>query len=79
MFIYAKRPLSNLKGLFQLIWQRPTFPRSYPRSIIGPEGLNFRVRDGNGCDPLGIATRTVVEFPPVRIAIAYEECFGEVL
>ena len=36
--------------------RRPTFPHSYPCSIIGPEGLNFRVRDGNGCDPLGIAT-----------------------
>ncbi len=36
--------------------RRPTFPHSCPCSIIGPEGLNFRVRDGNGCDPLGIAT-----------------------
>jgi hypothetical protein len=25
-------------------------------SIIGLEGLNFRVRDGNGCFPFGIAT-----------------------
>ena len=36
-----------------LSWRRPTFPRSYPRSIIGPARLNFRVRDGNGCDPCG--------------------------
>ena len=36
--------------------RRPTLPHSYPCSTIGPEGLNFRVRDGNGCDPLGIAT-----------------------
>ena len=36
--------------------RRPTLPHSYPCSTIGPERLNFRVRDGNGCDPLGIAT-----------------------
>src|SRR5271155_4063544 len=42
-------------------WQRPTFPHSYPCSIIGPAGLNFRVRDGNGCDPRGMATRKPVK------------------
>ena len=40
--------------------RRPTLPHSYPCSTIGPEGLNFRVRDGNGCDPLGIATEKLV-------------------
>ena len=33
-------------------------------SIIGPPGLNGRVRDGNGCDPWGKATtkgRRVIE------------------
>ena len=40
--------------------RRPTLPHSYPCSTIGPEGLNFRVRDGNGCDPLGIATEKPV-------------------
>ena len=34
--------------------QRPTFP-GVP-GIIGSEGLNDRVRDGNGCDPLDIIT-----------------------
>ena len=44
-------------GLFVIYSRRrPTLPHSYPCSTIGPEGLNFRVRDGNGCDPLGIAT-----------------------
>ena len=38
------------------IRRRPTFPRSCPRSIIGPERLNCRVRNGNGCGPLGKAT-----------------------
>src|SRR5947207_13612817 len=36
--------------------QRPTLPRRYQRSTIGPGGLNFRVRYGNGCGPSGIAT-----------------------
>src|SRR5580765_3007929 len=29
----------------------PTLPRRCQRSTIGAEGLNFRVRNGNGCDP----------------------------
>ena len=29
--------------------QRPTFPGSFPPSIIGAEELNFCVRDGNRC------------------------------
>lgn len=36
--------------------RRPTLPRSCPRSTIGAEGLNCRVRNGNGCDPLAMAT-----------------------
>ena len=40
--------------------RRPTLPHSFPCSTIGPEGLNFRVRDGNGCDPLGIATEKLL-------------------
>src|SRR5436309_4479817 len=40
-----------------LSWRRPTFPHSYPCSIIGPARLNYRVRDGNGCDPRGMITR----------------------
>src|SRR6266700_8086234 len=44
-------------GLWCLSWRRPTFPHSYPCSIIGPARLNFRVRDGNGCDPRGMTTR----------------------
>ena len=30
-------------------------PTQHPCSTIDPEGLNFRVRDGNGCDRLGLA------------------------
>ena len=37
--------------------QRPTLPRRFQRSTIGAEGLNFRVRDGNGCDSLATITQ----------------------
>ena len=37
--------------------QRPTLPQACACSTIGPEELNFRVRDGNGCDLSGIAAR----------------------
>ena len=38
----------------------PTLPRSFPRSTIGAEELNDRVRDGNGCGLLANTT------PPKR-------------
>lgn len=38
-------------------WQFPTLPPRLQGSTIGARGLNFRVRDGNGCDPSAIATR----------------------
>ena len=50
-----KAPRKN-EGLFKLIRQRPTLPRGLPRSTIGAKELNFRVRDGNGCDLSAIAT-----------------------
>src|SRR4051794_26692634 len=40
--------------------QRPTLPRSFPRSTIGGIRLNFRVRNGNGCDPDPMTTGKVV-------------------
>jgi hypothetical protein len=36
--------------------QRPTLPPRLQGSTIGAGGLNFRVRNGNGCDPPAIAT-----------------------
>ena len=36
--------------------RRPTLPRSFPRSTIGAEELNDRVRDGNGCGLLAGTT-----------------------
>ena len=45
--------------------RRPTFPPSCPGSIIGAGGLNFRVRDGNGCFPSAIATGNVMSLDSV--------------
>jgi hypothetical protein len=41
--------------------RRPTLPQSSPCSTIGPGELNFRVRDGNGCDLSGIAAKKKIE------------------
>src|SRR3982750_1968680 len=40
-------------GLWNNSRRRPTLPQSFPCSTIGPGGLNFRVRDGIGCNPSG--------------------------
>jgi hypothetical protein len=55
-----KKPGANMKvldsGLSRDFRRRPTLPHSLPCSTIGAEELNFRVRDGNGCDLFAIAT-----------------------
>src|SRR5262249_11731020 len=44
--------------------RRPTLPRGLPRSTIGAEGLNCRVRNGNGCGPFAKVTgKTSYSFP----------------
>ena len=53
---YKKRTHSAFSFWFR---QRPTFPGSFPPSIIGTTELNFRVRDGNGCDLCVITTEYV--------------------
>ena len=45
----------SLDGLY-LCRQRPTLPHTFAYSTIGPAGLNFRVRDGNGWFPRGKIT-----------------------
>jgi hypothetical protein len=35
-------------------------PRGLPPSTIGADSLNFRVRDGNGCDPVAMATENLL-------------------
>src|SRR3954454_18329491 len=44
--------------------QRPTLPRSFPRSTIGGIRLNFRVRNGNGCDPDPMTTAKLAALGP---------------
>src|SRR5438105_14593882 len=46
----------SVDGLLFLCRRRPTLPHTFACSTIGPAGLNFRVRDGNGCDPRGTGT-----------------------
>ena len=46
----AKSPEDD-RGFCNLIRRRPTLPHRCQCSTIGAGGLNFRVRDGNGCDP----------------------------
>ena len=57
----------SLRMMRRLFWreisrQRPTLPPSCPGSTIGAGGLNFRVRNGNGCDPSAIATGKLVTY-----------------
>ena len=51
-----KGPTSQKTSGLRYCRQRPTLPRSYPRSTIGGSRLNFRVRNGNGCDPAPMTT-----------------------
>src|SRR5690606_7201547 len=59
-------------GVAKRIRQRPTLPHGFPCSTIGDEGLNFRVRDGNGWNPLSIATGKTVSHPPRCISTTFE-------
>ena len=44
------------QGVRKAGWQRRTLPPGRPSSTIRAAGLNFRVRDGIGCDPCALAT-----------------------
>src|ERR1700674_89397 len=50
-----KATLISERGLY-LCRQLPTLPHTFACSTIGPAGLNFRVRDGNGWNPRGKIT-----------------------
>ena len=54
----AARPFRGAAS-FKYARRRPTLPRGPPRSTIGAEGLNFRVRNGTGCFPFAMATETL--------------------
>jgi hypothetical protein len=58
-FREAGSPLTqiiDLKSSNKYSRQRPTLPRTFARSTIGGGRLNFRVRNGNGCDPAPMTT-----------------------
>ena len=42
--------------------QLPTLPHTFACSTIGPAGLNYRVRDGNGWIPRGMITDVLSSF-----------------
>jgi hypothetical protein len=50
-------------SFFRLIRRRPTLPGSLPPSTIGDDELNYRVRNGNGCDFVSMATETFIQHP----------------
>ncbi len=56
-----KKDLGLKQGLFILLIRRLlTFPGLRGPSNISHGGLYFRVRNGNGCDPSGIATGILI-------------------
>src|SRR4051812_450354 len=59
----AKSPgnLFEGRGFLNLIGRLPTLPHTRACSTIGAEGLNYRVRDGNGWDPLARITQNRIE------------------
>ena len=54
------------RGTYKNARQRPTLPSGYPDSTIGAGGLNYRVRNGNGCLPSAMVTEHVdyIQTPP---------------
>ena len=54
----ASMQASGVRRQGRIIGRRPTLPHTYACSTIGAEGLNYRVRDGNGWDPLARVTQT---------------------
>ena len=50
-------------------WQRLTLPAGRPTSTISAEGLNCRVRDGNGWFPLAIVTRKLKTYSKFTVGL----------
>ena len=67
----AKSPdrLLTIRAFKRIIRQRSTLPHSLPCSTIDAKELNFRVRDGYGCDLFAIATRLKWSDPELLNAI----------
>ena len=64
----------EIDGYYRRLWagQRKSLATTYSPTLvgstIGAEGLNFRVRDGNGCATFAIVTRQKLLFlqPPLK-------------
>ena len=56
----TKKP--PIKGGLKLILAITYFPKALRLSIVGPDGLNFRVRNGNGWTPTGNVTRKSISY-----------------
>ena len=52
--------LRNNKTLFEFCLATSYSHKGKPLTTIGAEKLNFRVRDGNGCDLLAIIARQLI-------------------
>jgi hypothetical protein len=64
-----KSPKQKASGFKKIFRQCPTLPHSFPCSTIGAEELNFRVRDGNGCDLFAITTGKILTNYSAKIKI----------
>jgi hypothetical protein len=71
-----KATLISERGLY-LCRQRPTLPHTFACSTIGPAGLNFRVRDGNGWIPRGKITDKWRRFAGVSLLPESRAFFGK--
>src|SRR5579863_1139845 len=58
----SKKPHPVKDGASELCRRSPNLPHTYACSTIGPTRLNFRVRDGNGCDPRSKLTGKLSKF-----------------
>ncbi len=61
LFNKTKRPRQFFVLVFLFARQRPTLAGGVPPTTIGAGELNFRVRDGNGCDLSAIVTEQYIE------------------
>src|SRR4051794_27969745 len=62
----AKKPTAFAVGFFSRNRRRPTLPGGCPPSTIGADGLDFRVRNGNGYISVAMSHRNYVVRPQKR-------------
>ena len=80
-----KGALDECPGLLrEIIRRRPTLPGGLPPSTIGADRLNCRVRNGNGCDPVAMATGNLLStwFPtrtPEQARARFNQALGRLV